>query len=288
MSALYKGFNRRKPVFFGLIALVTLALSTPAIAQISYTVEGVEVDVTAANAVKAREEALKQAQVKAFEQLALNTMGEEGMSAYTMPDADTVMALVQDFEVTNEQLSSRRYKGIFTVRFRPALAQQYLIARPVVPDYQDVPHDPYAQKTTPYQPATPSYDQRTAGTIPQQQPAPVYQPSRQPVYQPQPAPTYQPSPVTHGERALIRARFANVQEWVRLKSALERNRSFSVYRVASLQPTEALVELSYSGTPADLQRAIAGAGLSVFPAQSVAVNTAAPLFDVGFGGYSRY
>lgn len=281
MSALYKGFTHAKPVFFGLFAVVSLALSAPALAQMSYTVEGVEVDVTAANAVKAREEALKQAQVKAFEQLALNTLGEEGMATYTMPSADTVMALVQDFEVTNEQLSSRRYKGMFTVRFRPALAQQYLIARPVVPVYEEQTVPQYGQA-----PQT-GYDQRTAGAVPQQQ-APAYQPAQQPTYQPQPVPTYQPAPAAHGQRGMIRARFANVQEWVRLKNALERNRAFSLYRIASLQPTEALVELSYNGSPAELQQALAGAGLSVFPSQSIAVNTASPLFDVGFGGYSRY
>lgn len=288
MSALYKGFNRAKPAFFGLAVALALAFCPPVSAQPSYTVEGVEVDVTAANAVKAREEALKQAQVKAFEQLALTTLGEEGMAAYSMPDPDTVMALVQDFEVTNEQLSSRRYKGVFTVRFRPALAQQYLVARPVVPAYPDQADiaDIYAgdPAQTGYQPPHPAYEQRTAGASPQ---APAYQPP--PVHR-QAAPTYhQPAPAAHGQKAMIRARFANVQEWVRLKQALERNRAFSLYRIASLQPTEALVELVYNGSAADLQQAIAGAGLSVFPAQGVVtVNTASPLFDVGFGGYSRY
>lgn len=280
MPALYKGFDRFKPVFFGLVLAACLAFTAPALAQ--YTVEGVEVDVTAANAVKAREEALKQAQVKAFEQLARTTLGEDGMASYTMPDADTVMALVQDFEVTNEQLSARRYKGTFTVRFRPALAQQYLAVRPVVPDYQETA-DVYAHEQQPYRPAAPSYEQRTAA-------APPYPaPQQQPVYQ-QPAPVYQPAPAAaHAERAVIRARFAGVQEWVRLKHTLERSRAFSLYRIASLQPTEALVELSYTGTTHDLQQAIVGAGLSVAPSQAVVtVNMAAPLFDVGFGGYSRY
>src|SRR5690606_41993112 len=96
LPALYKAFARRSPAFF---ALALLTLSTPAAAQAPvtdepYTIEGVSVDVTAGNAVKAREQALSEAQVKAFEQLAAQSMSEEEFAAYSMPDPDTVMALV--------------------------------------------------------------------------------------------------------------------------------------------------------------------------------------------------
>lgn len=269
MSALYKAFSGVRPVFFGL-ALAMIAAAAPALAQTAanpYVIEGVVVDVTAANAVKAREQALTQAQVKAFEQLAAQTLSPEDLAAYTMPDADTIMALVQDFEVTNEQLSTKRYKGTYTVRFRPALAQQYLHVQPVI-----------AQQTAPVlgAPVTPSVTQ------------PSLNPSDAP-YQPPvraQAPAYQ-APVA-GQPVLVRARFAGVQEWVRLKTSLERNRAFGLRRIVSLQPTEALVELSFNGTPAQLQQVLTGAGLSATPSQSVAVNTQSPLFDVGFGGYSRY
>ncbi len=266
MSALYKAFKVGRPVFFGAMLGFVLLAAAPALA-VSYTVEGVAVDVTAANAVKAREEALTQAQVKAFEQLAAQTLTPEELAAYTMPDANTIMALVQDFEITNEQLSAKRYKGVFTVRFRPALAAQYLNAQPAV---AQTPTDAYG--------------------VPQQQPLPSARSEasyQQPVAVPA-TPTYQPAPVMNGRPVTIRARFAGVQEWVRLKNTLERNRAFTMRRVISLQPTEALVELAFNGTPAELQQAMAGAGLSVAPAQSIAVDTQSPLFDVGFGGYSRY
>lgn len=273
MSALYKGFTRAKPVFFGLFAVVSLALSVPALAQISYTVEGVEVDVTAANAVKAREEALKQAQVKAFEQLALGALGEEGMAAYTMPDADTVMALVQDFEVTNEQLSARRYKGVFTVRFRPALAQQYLYVQTQQAGDEAPATAPSSAYGDPV-PAAAYNDQAASGAVdPRSQiPAPA-------------APVYQPAAQN---KSVIRARFSSVQEWVRLKNALERNRAFTLYRIVTLKPKEAVIELAHTGTAADLQQALAGAGLSVFPSHAVALDMSAPLFEVGFGGYTQY
>ncbi len=273
MSALYKGFARAKPVFFGLFAVVSLALSAPALAQMSYTVEGVEVDVTAANAVKAREEALKQAQVKAFEQLALGALGEQGMSGYTMPDTDTIMALVQDFEVTNEQLSARRYKGVFTVRFRPALAQQYLYGQTQQADYEASALARPSAYGAPA-PAAAYNDQAMPGAAdPRSQiPAPA-------------APAYQPAAQN---KSVIHARFSSVQEWVRLKQALERNRAFSLYRIVTLKPKEAVIELAHTGTAADLQQALAGAGLSVFPSHAVAMDMSAPLFEVGFGGYTQY
>lgn len=85
----------------------------------NFTVEGVEVDVTAENAVKAREKAMDEAQVKAYHMLAERFLGAEAMKTFVDPDPITVSSLVQDFEVTKEQLSKKRYKGTYTVRFRP-------------------------------------------------------------------------------------------------------------------------------------------------------------------------
>ena len=271
MSALYKAFNGGRPVFFALMLAVTLA-GGPAYAN-SYTVEGVTVDAVAANAVKAREKALAEAQVKAFGQLAAQTLTPEELATYTMPDADTIMALVQDFEITNEQLSTKRYKGTFTVRFRPALAAQYLRPQPVVA--QPMPDIVMPQQQTQQMPV-----------LQQPDPAAIYQQQR--MAQQPAAPVYQQPAIAAGQPVMVRARFASVQEWVRLKTVLERNRAFGMRRIVALQPREALVELGFNGAPAELQQALVGAGLSVSPAQSIAMDTAAPLFDVGFGGYSRY
>lgn len=118
---IYKQFMRMRTVFCLLCAGLFLMITTPVQAETnpSYTVEGVEVDVTAKNAVMAREKALEEAQVKAYGMLVERFLGEEGAKTFAMPDADTISTLVQDFEVTNEQLSKVRYKGIYTVRFRP-------------------------------------------------------------------------------------------------------------------------------------------------------------------------
>lgn len=93
-----------------------------------YTVENVEVDVTADNAVQARENAMEEAQVKAYRMLAEKLLPPEEFEVFETPDSTTISALVQDFEVTNEQLSAVRYKGVFTVRFRPGAMRSRLAA----------------------------------------------------------------------------------------------------------------------------------------------------------------
>lgn len=82
-----------------------------------YTIENIEVDVTADNAVEAQKQAFEEAQIKGYEALAKRFLSEEEMAAFVSPDINTVSAFVKDFEVTNEQLSAVRYKGIYTIRF---------------------------------------------------------------------------------------------------------------------------------------------------------------------------
>jgi hypothetical protein len=120
-APIYKQFAATRTAFYLLAALLFLlfpAMSMAA-ANPAYTVEGVEVDVTAENAVKAREKALDEAQVKAYQMLAERFLGPDELKTFKMPDPITISSVVQDYEVTNEQLSMTRYKGVFTVRFRP-------------------------------------------------------------------------------------------------------------------------------------------------------------------------
>ncbi|MFA5593463.1 MAG: DUF2066 domain-containing protein [Micavibrio sp.] len=123
-----------RTVLYGLalMILTVCAIGKEALAvENDYTVEGVEVDVTAKNAVMAREAALAQAQIKAYEELAARLLPPERLQSFKAPDADTISMFVQDFEVTNEQLSTTRYKGTYTVRFRPtAIRQQFALGGP--------------------------------------------------------------------------------------------------------------------------------------------------------------
>lgn len=84
-----------------------------------YTVENIEVDVTADNAVQAREKAFEEAQLKGYETLAKRFLSDDEKESFETPEIGTVSSYVKDFEVTNEKLSAYRYKGTYTIRFSP-------------------------------------------------------------------------------------------------------------------------------------------------------------------------
>lgn len=128
-APVYKQSASIRTAFYVLITALFLLISPVMAADPAYTVEGVEVDVTAKNAVMAREEALVEAQVKAYQILAERFLSPEELSRVQAPDANAVFDMVQDFEVTNEQLSATRYKGTYTIRFRPTVFQNKMAAQ---------------------------------------------------------------------------------------------------------------------------------------------------------------
>jgi len=92
----------------------------PAVFQVS----DVAVDVKADSAAHAREQAIMQAQRGALNQL-LSRLGADAALEQKLGD-EAVAALVQAFEVQQEKLSSVRYIGVFTVRFKPAAVRGLL------------------------------------------------------------------------------------------------------------------------------------------------------------------
>ncbi|WP_448205528.1 DUF2066 domain-containing protein [Azospirillum sp. sgz302134] len=111
-----------------------------ALAADGYTVSGVKVDVSAANANAARDQAIREAQVKAWNEM-YKRLVPSATSAPKVSDND-LARLVQGFEIDDEKVSATRYLGTITVRFRPnavreslgMAAQQYVEppARPFV------------------------------------------------------------------------------------------------------------------------------------------------------------
>lgn len=105
-----------------------------------FTVSDVTVDVTAENAIEAREQAFAQAQVQAFKVLAQRMMSEGAAETLTPPDTTVISSLIQDFEVTEEKLSSTRYIGTYTFRFRDSEVKNYFGQQGVA--YTDVTSRP--------------------------------------------------------------------------------------------------------------------------------------------------
>jgi hypothetical protein len=143
-----------RPLFFLLILLMMLVNFTAARAEIGpkngdtwvpapagpapvdkdpLTVIDILIDKTAANSVAAREQAIAEAPVVAFQKLAERNLTEQELKALKPPK--NISALVQDFEIKGEQMSSTRYVAKFTVRFSDAV-RNYITIRET-PVYAD-------------------------------------------------------------------------------------------------------------------------------------------------------
>lgn len=119
----YKHLNRARTVFYLVVLTIFCAgvgFIGSAVAQDkSFVVEDVRIDVTADNAVEAREQAFEVAQVKAYETLAARFLDAEQIKEFETPSLSEISNLVQNFEVTNEKISSVRYSGTYKIAFRP-------------------------------------------------------------------------------------------------------------------------------------------------------------------------
>ncbi len=113
---IYKCFRVLRTVLL-LILAGGFVLASPVRADDVFTVSDVKVDVTAENAVAAREKAFIEAQVQAFTALARKLVGDADFARYKAPDIAVISAMIKDFEITDERLSAVRYIGTYTFRF---------------------------------------------------------------------------------------------------------------------------------------------------------------------------
>ncbi len=122
-SHFYKHLIHTRTVFYGVVLslfIIPSFFTHHAQAQKpSYTVDNVRVDVTADNAVQAREQAFEAAQIKAYEMLSKRFLSGEERQGFETPSLSKISSLVQNFQVTDEKLSATRYSGTYEISFRP-------------------------------------------------------------------------------------------------------------------------------------------------------------------------
>ncbi len=140
MSILYKAFFSTRTAFCTLLAGFLLAFSPVQAADPAFTVQDVQVDVTAASALAARDQAFTQAQQDAFKLLAQRMITPEAYVSFVPPDNSVISPMIQDYEVTKEKLSSVRYIGTYTFRFRQRAVQKYFNQSGV--EYTDISRKP--------------------------------------------------------------------------------------------------------------------------------------------------
>lgn len=127
MAILYKTFKPLRIVFFSLFLLV-LAFQAGEKAHAAnplYTVEDITVDVTSSSATKARDEAFNKAQQDAFAVLAGRMVSESEAARFAATDPGTISPMLQNFEVTKEQLSRVRYVGTYTFTFDEEVVRSF-------------------------------------------------------------------------------------------------------------------------------------------------------------------
>ena len=113
--------------FISMLVIGTIGYApTVMAADPAFTISDVHVDVTSDNAAKAREEAFAKAQYNAFQKLANRLLSKGQISSFEMPNPRLISTLINDFEVTNEQLSTVRYVGTYTFRFKDSEVRRYL------------------------------------------------------------------------------------------------------------------------------------------------------------------
>ncbi len=126
--------------FLCLLTILALLSAIPAARAADdpvFTVENVQVDVTDKDAAAAREKAFPQAQQAAFLQLAQKLMTEDEMKRFKAPDDITLGSMIRDYEMSDEHLSSVRYVGTYTFRFKGDAVRAYLGKQNLT--YTDVP-----------------------------------------------------------------------------------------------------------------------------------------------------
>lgn len=111
--------------------LVGLSPNHAFAASSPYSVKGVEVDILDESAVKARNRAFIEAQRKAFEILSTRYYAEGELKVLKIPNDDTLSGFIQDFKITSEQVSTKRYKGVFDFRFKAAAVNQHFGRGPI-------------------------------------------------------------------------------------------------------------------------------------------------------------
>lgn len=125
-----------------LCALVVLfaGMRTGAAQDSVFTVADVKVDVTAESASAARDQAFIEAQQAAFRQLAERLLPEDELPSFVPPDISVLSGFVNDFEITEERLSSIRYVATYTFRFKDSAVRSFFADEGVV--YSDVGSKP--------------------------------------------------------------------------------------------------------------------------------------------------
>ncbi len=214
----------RGPRTVGILIAAAAILAAPAVLAETYlTIDNVPVDVTAKNAAAARDSAISVAQSKAFEQLIKQIVANPADQARLHPSQQQIESFVKDFGVDNERVSTVRYIGLYSVRFKASLINKYLSDSGVTPANE--------QALQPDTGASGAPETATARQV--------------------------TGPVTAYPIAMA---LSGITDWVRLHSQLAATPGVARVSLDALTHDGAAVTLDFAGDPVALQAALSSSG----------------------------
>ena len=118
----------RQAMQWALAGVAAGVMSAAALADSPFTVDGVAIDARAETATEAQRTALQQGQtegaVRLIERL---TLPEDRMeSALPLVTADEAASLIAGLQISDEQRSATRYRGVLSLDFDPRAVRRYL------------------------------------------------------------------------------------------------------------------------------------------------------------------
>jgi len=213
---------------FGILAATAMWLGAGAASAESYlTIDNVPVDVTTKNAAAARDQAIAVAQSKAFDLLIKQIVANPADQARLHPSQSQIESFVKDFGVDNERVSTVRYIGLYSVRFKESLVNKYLSDSGVT-----------ATNEQALQPVSTDAAQTADGT----QAAPVSGPTT-------------PYPLA--------VQIGGVVDWVRLHNQLAAIPGMARVSLDAITRDNAAVTLNFAGDTTALQTALANGGYAL-------------------------
>ncbi|WP_440957287.1 DUF2066 domain-containing protein [Oceanicaulis sp. LC35] len=118
----------RQAMQWALAGLAAGAMTASALADSPFTVDGVAIDARADNATEAQRAALQQGQTQgAIELIERLTLPEDRMeSGLPVVSADDAASLLAGLQISDEQRSATRYRGVLSLDFDPRAVRRYL------------------------------------------------------------------------------------------------------------------------------------------------------------------
>ena len=114
-----------------LMAAVALLIVSPVLAEQLYTVRSIPLDATASDSSKARSYAIAEGQERAFIGLLKRLTLPRDHSRIPVLNQEEISNYVQDFEISDEKRSDKRYIAELTVRFKRKMVKAFLAAEGV-------------------------------------------------------------------------------------------------------------------------------------------------------------